>query len=183
MARSKPAKYSHVHCSVQKRLNHFFRCWMEHSKKIGQIWADHLVECVVQEESKLRDGRFHPELDRSSRREKNGRRAVFVVNWYPSEQNSQLRQVTEQPHSGCLDQIYAPVGTTSVDPLGVLHALSLLWSQGDSGSVRNWIFHICIPICAHMFIRNQLHQASKPALKSAHFTCPRNFCLMFCCRG
>lgn len=68
---------------------------------------------------------------------KNGRRAVFVVNWYPSEQNSLLRQVTEQPHSGCLDQIYAPVGTTSVDPLGVLHALSLLWSQGDSGSVRD----------------------------------------------
>ena len=53
-------------------------------------WADHLVECVVQEESKRRDGRFHPELDRSSRREKNDRRAVFVVNWYPSEQNSQL---------------------------------------------------------------------------------------------
>ena len=67
-----PAKYSHVHCSVQKRLHLFFRCWMKvaHSKKIGQTWADHIVERVVQEQSKRRGGRFHPELDRSSRHEK-----------------------------------------------------------------------------------------------------------------
>ena len=63
-----------------------------HSKKIGQIWADHLVECVVQEESESnsRGGRFHPELDRPSRHENIDKRAVLGVNWYASEQNSQL---------------------------------------------------------------------------------------------
>ena len=70
---------------------------------------------------------------------------------------------TEQQHSGCLDHFRAPVGSTSVDPLGVLHVLASLWSYGDSGSVRNWNFHTCcLPICAHTFVRNQLHQASKP---------------------
>ena len=79
VACSTPAKYSHVDCSVQKLLHLFFRCWMKdaHSKKIGQIWADHLVVRVVQEESKRRGGRFHPELDRCSRREKIDRRAVL----------------------------------------------------------------------------------------------------------
>ena len=100
-------------------------------KKIGQTWADHLVERVVQEESKRRGGRFHPELDRSSRHEKLTGDAVLGVNWYASRR----KLATEQPHSRCLDHIHAPVGTTSVDPLGVLHVLSLLWSHGDSGSV------------------------------------------------
>ena len=61
-----------------------------HSKKVGQIWTDHLVERVVQEESKRRGGRFHPERDRSSRLRKIDRRAVLGVNWYASVQNSQL---------------------------------------------------------------------------------------------
>ena len=47
VARSTPAKYSHVHCSVQNRLPLCMKD--EHSKKIGQIWADHLVGRVVQE--------------------------------------------------------------------------------------------------------------------------------------
>ena len=97
-------------------------------KKIGRTWADHLVERVVQEESKRRGGRFHPELDRSSRHEKIDRRRSA---W--SELVCFL--ATEQPQSRCFDHIHAPVGTLSVDPLGVLHVLSLLWLHGDSGSV------------------------------------------------
>ena len=106
-----------------------------HSQKIGQIWADHLVERAVQEESKRRGGSFHPELDRSSRRE---RRAVLGVNWdHRSVVCFRPKLATEQVHSGCLDHIHAPVGTTSVDPLGVLHVLTSLWSHADSGSVRD----------------------------------------------
>ena len=96
-----------------------------HSKEIGQIWADHLVELVVQEESKRRGGRPHPKLYRSSRREKIDRHAVLGLNWY-------AKLATEQQQSGCLEHIHAPVGTTSVDPLGVLHVLSSLWGLNFS---------------------------------------------------
>ena len=81
-------------------------------------------------------------------------------NWQTCRAWSELlcfspKLATEQLHSGCLDHIEAPVVTTSVDPLGVLHALSSLLSHGDSGSVLDWIFS---------------HQASKPAICSLHMS-------------
>ena len=64
--------------------------YLTNPKRLVRYGQDHLVECAVQKESKRRGGRFHPELNSSSRREKIDRRAVLGVNWYDSVQNSHL---------------------------------------------------------------------------------------------
>ena len=54
-----------------------------------------------------------------------------------------------------------------LSPVGLLLATSITLT--GSAHLRTYVR---LKICAHMFVRNQLHHARKPAQKSAHFTCP-----------